>query len=280
MRPSSFCKIKARIILESRPPDKPNLYPKSVFLCNELTTEEISFFAAIKERIYELSVEWKILVRSSHSSFNPIPSPTVLIVILEQGCKYTTPLTRVSFVIKLQAKPCVQERVKIDFLLGYVDTINTGFIVTDKCPYFKKLTISLELDFITENSIIYVLMAWVVIFISAKALKLERFGFEIKAYSLVYKNKGVNELLIKILGRTRSAVSIFANVSVIAGFIMMGFAFWFLLNNVSNFFVAQSEFNELTVLIPGVTLTSAPAITYFYFLSQLYLSCMKADMGL
>ena len=34
-------------------------------------------------------------------------------------------------------------------------------------------------------------MAWVVIFISAKALKLERFGFEIKAYSLVYKNKGV-----------------------------------------------------------------------------------------
>ena len=106
-------------------------------------------------------------------------------------------------------------------------------------------------------------MAWVVIFISAKALKLERFGFEIKAYSLVYKNKGVNELLIKILGRTRSAVSVFANVSVIAGFIMMGFAFWFLLNNVSNFFVAQSEFNELTVLIPGVTLTSAPAITYF-----------------
>ena len=106
-------------------------------------------------------------------------------------------------------------------------------------------------------------MAWVVIFISAKALKLERFGFEIKAYSLVYKNKGVNELLIKILGRTRSAVSVFANVSVIAGFIMMGFAFWFLLNNVSNYFVAQSEFSELTVLIPGVTLTSAPAIGAF-----------------
>jgi membrane-associated protease RseP (regulator of RpoE activity) len=44
---------------------------------------------------------------------------------------------------------------------------------------------------------------------------------------------------------------------------MMGFAFWFLLNNVSNFFVAQSEFSELTVLIPGVTLTSASSITYF-----------------
>ena len=155
------------------------------------------------------------------------------------------------------------EIFEIDFLFGYVEIISTGFIVTDKCPYFKKLTISLELDFITENAIIYVLMAWVAIFITAKALKLEKYGFEIKAYSLVYKNKSVNDVLIRVLGRTRAAVSVFANVSVIAGFIMMGFAFWFLLNNVSNFFVAQSEFNELTVLIPGITLTSAPAITYF-----------------
>jgi membrane-associated protease RseP (regulator of RpoE activity) len=36
-----------------------------------------------------------------------------------------------------------------------------------------------------------------------------------------------------------------------------------LLNNISNYFVAQAEFSELTVLIPGVTLTSAPAIAYF-----------------
>ncbi|QMU54226.1 MAG: PDZ domain-containing protein [Nitrosopumilus sp.] len=106
-------------------------------------------------------------------------------------------------------------------------------------------------------------MAWVVIVVITKALKFEKYGFEIKAYSLVYKNKSVNDVLIKILGRTRRGIRVFADVSVIAGFVMMGFAFWFLLNNVSNFFVAQSEFSELTVLIPGVTLTSAPAITYF-----------------
>ena len=106
-------------------------------------------------------------------------------------------------------------------------------------------------------------MAWVVIVVVAKVLKLEKYGFEIKAYSLVYKNKGVNNALIKLLGRTKRGIQVFADVSVVAGFIMMGFAFWFLLNNISNFFVAQSEFSELTVLIPGVTLTSAPAITYF-----------------
>jgi len=121
----------------------------------------------------------------------------------------------------------------------------------------------LELDFITQNSIIYVLIAWVVIFVSAKALKLEKYGVEIKPYSLVYKNKSVNDVLIKLLGRTKRSVKVFADLSVVAGFIMMGFAFYFLGNNILNYFAAQNDFQQLTVLIPGVTLTSAPAITYF-----------------
>jgi membrane-associated protease RseP (regulator of RpoE activity) len=121
----------------------------------------------------------------------------------------------------------------------------------------------LEFDFITQNAIIYVLIAWVIIFVTAKGLKLQKYGVEIKAYSLVYKNKQVNSVLIKILSRTSRGIRVFADVSVISGFIMMGYAFYFLLNNVSNFFVAQNEFQELTVLIPGVTLTSAPAIAFF-----------------
>ena len=121
----------------------------------------------------------------------------------------------------------------------------------------------MELDFITENSIIYVLIAWVAIIVTAKALKLERYGFELKSYSLVYKNKQVQSVLTKILGRTRRGIRVFADVSVIAGFIMMGFAFWFLLSNVSKFFVEPSEFAELTVLIPGVTLTSSASIVNF-----------------
>ena len=121
----------------------------------------------------------------------------------------------------------------------------------------------MELDFITENSIIYVLIAWVAIIVTAKVLKLERYGFELKSYSLVYKNRQVQSVLTKILGRTRRGIRVFADVSVIAGFIMMGFAFWFLLSNVSKFFVEPSEFAELTVLIPGVTLTSSASIVNF-----------------
>ena len=121
----------------------------------------------------------------------------------------------------------------------------------------------MALDFLTENAIIYVLIAWVVILIVAKSLKLEKHGFTIKAYSLTYKNSQVQSVLSKMLTRTRRGIRVFADVSVVAGFLMMGFAFWFLISNISNFFVEPTEFAELTVLIPGVTLTSASAILYF-----------------
>ena len=116
---------------------------------------------------------------------------------------------------------------------------------------------------LTDNAIIYVLIAWVVILAIAKALKLEKHGFTIKAYSLTYKNTQVQSMLSKMLTRTKRGIRVFADVSVIAGFLMMGFAFWFLLSNISNFFVEPTEFAELTILIPGVTLTSASAILYF-----------------
>jgi len=121
----------------------------------------------------------------------------------------------------------------------------------------------LDLDFITQNSIIYVLIAWVIILGVAKGLKLEKHGFELKIYSLVYKNQQIQSTLTRILGRTRRGIKVFADVSVVAGFLMMGFAFWFLLSNVSKFFVAPSEFSQLTVLIPGITLTSSSSILYF-----------------
>jgi len=121
----------------------------------------------------------------------------------------------------------------------------------------------LAFELLTDNAIIYVLIAWVVILAIAKSLKLEKHGFTIKAYSLTYKNTQVQSVLSKMLTRTKRGIRVFADVSVIAGFLMMGFAFWFLLSNISNFFVEPTEFAELTVLIPGVTLTSAPAILYF-----------------
>lgn len=127
----------------------------------------------------------------------------------------------------------------------------------------KKSNSNLEIDFITQNAIVYVLIGWVVILGIAKGLKLENRGFELKAYSLVYKNYQVQTTLRLLLGRTRRGIKIFADVSVVAGFLMMGFAFWFLIDNILKFIYVPSEAAQLTVLIPGVTLTSASAIAAF-----------------
>ena len=127
----------------------------------------------------------------------------------------------------------------------------------------KKSNNSLELDFITQNAIIYVLIGWVVVLGIAKGLKLDKHGFELKAYSLVYKNYQIQTALTRLLGRTKRAVRIFADVSVVAGFAMMGFAFWFLIDNIVKFIFTPAEAAELTVLIPGITLTSVSAIAGF-----------------
>jgi membrane-associated protease RseP (regulator of RpoE activity) len=121
----------------------------------------------------------------------------------------------------------------------------------------------LAFGFLTQNSIIYVLIAWIFVFIIAKASKLDKHGFEIKPYSLTYKNQNVQLILTRLLNRTQLATRIFANTSVVLGFVMMGVAFWYLISNLSNFFVKPESFAAMTVLIPGVTIQSSNNIINF-----------------
>jgi len=107
------------------------------------------------------------------------------------------------------------------------------------------------------------LIAWVIVFVIAKISRLEKHGFEIKPYSLTYKNQNVQLILTRILNKTHRATRIFSNTSVVLGFIMMGAAFWYLASNLSNFFVKPESFSEMTVLIPGVTIQSSANIAYF-----------------
>lgn len=139
---------------------------------------------------------------------------------------------------------------------------------------------ALALDFITENSIIYVLIIWVIIVLVAKGLKLDKHGFEIKPYSLTYKNYGVQVILTRLLGKTRRATKVFSDLSVVAGFAMMGFAFWFLISNIVNFFVKPESFAEVTILIPGVTIQSASSLTYFLLVVPIVLVVHEGAHGI
>ncbi|TLX65790.1 MAG: PDZ domain-containing protein [Thaumarchaeota archaeon] len=106
-------------------------------------------------------------------------------------------------------------------------------------------------------------MAWVIVFTIAKASKLDKHGFEIKPYSLTYKNQNVQLVLTRLLSKTQRATKLFSNISVIAGFIMMGFAFWYLISNLSNLLVKPELSNAITLLIPGVTIQSTSSLVYF-----------------
>ncbi len=131
-----------------------------------------------------------------------------------------------------------------------------------------------------NTSIVVLLLAWVIIIASAKALGLERRGFEIKPFMLTYKNHGVSSTLDKLLALNRSAVRVFADLSIVAGAVMMVFAVWFLLNNLVHFFVDSGQFSEVTLLIPGVTIRSVPNLVYFLLAAPIVLVVHEVAHGI
>lgn len=131
-----------------------------------------------------------------------------------------------------------------------------------------------------NTSIVALLLAWVIIIASAKALRLEKRGFEIKPFMLTYKNHGVSSTLDRLLAINRSAVRAFADVSIVAGAIMMVFAVWFLLNNLIHFFADSGKFSEVTLLIPGVTIRSVPNLVYFLLAAPIVLVVHEVAHGI
>lgn len=129
-------------------------------------------------------------------------------------------------------------------------------------------------------SIVALILAWIVIIVSAKALRLEKHGFEIKPFMLTYKNHGVSSTLDRLLAMNRGAVRVFADVSIVAGAIMMVFAVWFLLNNLVHFFADSGQFSEVTLLIPGVTIRSVPNLVYFLLAAPIVLVVHEVAHGI
>lgn len=129
-------------------------------------------------------------------------------------------------------------------------------------------------------SIVALLIAWVAIIGTAKALRLEKRGFEIKPFMLTYKNHSVSSMLDRIVSINRGAASIFSNVSIVAGAVMMALAIWFLLNNLINYFHASEQFSEVTLLIPGVTIRSVPNLVYFLLAAPIVLVIHEVAHGI
>ncbi len=129
-------------------------------------------------------------------------------------------------------------------------------------------------------SIVALLTVWMLALIIAKALRLEKRGFELKPFMILYKNYNVSSTLDKIVSISKGGVKIFSNIGVVGGAIMMIFAFWFLISNLSNFFAANDKFSEVTLLIPGVTIRSIPSLTYFLLAAPIVLIIHEVAHGI
>lgn len=130
-----------------------------------------------------------------------------------------------------------------------------------------------------DFSILMLIVAWLLILAGAKALRLEKRGFEIKPFMLIYKNHNVAGTLDKMLANRR-AVKIFSDVGIVGGAVMMAFALWFLINNLSNFFTVTDKFSDVTLLIPGVTVRSAPNLMYFLLAAPVVLVIHEVAHGI
>ncbi len=129
-------------------------------------------------------------------------------------------------------------------------------------------------------SILGLLIAWVMILVTAKALRLDKRGFEIKPFMLTYKNHSVSSTLDRLLSISIGGVRLFSNVSIVGGAVMMGLAIWFLLNNLVNYFQANDSFSEVTLLIPGVTIRSVPNLVYFLLAAPIVLVIHEVAHGI
>lgn len=136
------------------------------------------------------------------------------------------------------------------------------------------------LDFIAFDIIAYLLAAWAVIFACAKLLRLEKRGAELKFYSLTYENSGIEPILITVLRRTRMAVRALADIGIVAGFLTLGLAFWFLLSNILYHLEDLPGSVDLIMFVPGVTVTSLDIVVYVLLSMPIVVLMHEASHGM
>ncbi|MCS7116927.1 MAG: site-2 protease family protein, partial [Nitrososphaerales archaeon] len=88
-------------------------------------------------------------------------------------------------------------------------------------------------------------------------------GLEVKPFFMMYRTDQLNNLLDR-LSKFSRFWSTFANVGIFISVVAMVFALTFLLRNLySYFFLKPEDFAQVALLLPGVTIQTPVALTYF-----------------
>jgi len=103
--------------------------------------------------------------------------------------------------------------------------------------------------------LVAIFLFWVMLFIIAKYLKLEKYGFDIAPLFLMYKTKRFNKFISEIAQKSPKFWKATSTLGVALSYAALGYGIMALLRNLINVFVQPQNASPLIPIIPGITIT-------------------------
>ena len=100
-----------------------------------------------------------------------------------------------------------------------------------------------------------ILAGWVAFYFLAKYLKLDRYGFEVRPYYVMFKSTILNDTLLRIGGWHPGFWRILGNMAIVSFFGQVSFLTYLLFQNLYRFLFVPAEANPVMPIIPGVTIS-------------------------
>jgi Zn-dependent protease len=112
---------------------------------------------------------------------------------------------------------------------------------------------------VVESSVLPTLfllfLAWLLFYLAATALRLERYGVEINPFYAMYKSTALNDFLVRVGGWKPGLWRVVGNVGVASFFGQVAFMSYLLFKNLYRFIYVPREASPVMPLIPGVTIS-------------------------
>jgi len=106
---------------------------------------------------------------------------------------------------------------------------------------------------VVESNVLF--LAWLIFYLVATVLRLERYGVEINPLYAMYKSTALNDLLARV-GRWKPGLwRVVGNVGVASFFGQVAFMSYLLFKNLYRFIYVPREASPVMPLIPGVTIS-------------------------
>lgn len=117
---------------------------------------------------------------------------------------------------------------------------------------------------IETELLLTILIFWAILSIIGRWKKVKQKGLEVKPFFMMYKTDRINAFFDR-LSSHKKFWNVFAKLSIFISVVAMIFALTFLLRNLYNYFFLKSEgFAQVALLLPGVTIQTPTALTYFF----------------